>query len=51
MSYYQNNKEKILNKHHNLGGKEKTKEYHQNNIVISKFIRRTKRIKKAIQQK
>ena len=42
MSYYQNNKEKILNKHHNLGGNEKTKEYHQNNKDILKEKARTR---------
>ena len=31
MSYYWNNRDKILDKYHNLGGKEKAKEYYQNN--------------------
>ena len=36
MSYYQNNREKILDKYHNHGGKEKAKEYYQNNKDILK---------------
>ena len=36
MSYYQKNKEKVPDKHHNLGGKEKAKEYYQNNKDILK---------------
>ena len=36
MSYYWNNMEKILDKYHNLGGKEKGKEYYQNNKDILK---------------
>ena len=36
MSYYWNNKEKILDKYYNLGGKEKAKEYYQNNKDILK---------------
>ena len=31
MNNYWNNREKILDKYHNLGGKEKAKEYYQNN--------------------
>ena len=36
MSYYWNNKEKILDKYHNLGVKEKAKEYYQSNKDILK---------------
>ena len=36
MSYYQNNREKILDKYHNHGGKEKAKECYQNNKDILK---------------
>ena len=36
MSYYWNNKEKMHDKCHNLGGKEKAKEYYQNNKDILK---------------
>ena len=36
MSYYWNNREKILDKYHNLGGKEKVKEYYQQNKEILK---------------
>ena len=36
MSYYQFNREEILNKYHNLGGKEKAAEYHQQNKEILK---------------
>ena len=36
MSYYQKNREKIMDKYHNHGGKEKAKEYYQNNKYILK---------------
>ena len=35
MSYW-NNREKMLGKYHNLGGKEKAKEYYQNNTEALK---------------
>ena len=42
MSYYWNNKENILNKYYNLGGKEKAKEYYQNNKDTLKEKARTR---------
>ena len=36
MSYCLNNREKILDKYHNLGGRENAKEYYQNNKNILK---------------
>ena len=42
MSYYFNNGKKILDKYHNLGGKEKAKEYYQNNKDILKEKARTR---------
>ena len=36
MNYYQTNKEKLKDKYHNEGGKEKAKEYYQNNKDIIK---------------
>ena len=42
MSYYQNNRGKILDKYHNHGGKEKTKEYYQNNKDVLKEKARTR---------
>ena len=36
MSYSQNNREKVLDKYHNQGGKEKAKQYYQNNKDIFK---------------
>ena len=58
MSYYQKNREKIMDKYHNYGGKEKAKEYYQNNKDILKEKARNryqnlseeqKEIKKTIQ--
>ena len=40
MSYYQNNKEKLRDNYHNQGGKNKAKEYYQNNKgIINKKAR------------
>ena len=36
MSSYQENKEKLKDKYHNQGGKEKAREYYQNNKEIIK---------------
>ena len=36
MSYYWDNRDKILDKYHNLGGKEKAKEYYQQNKEVLK---------------
>ena len=36
MSYYQKNREKLRDKYHNQGGKEKAKKYYQNNKDIIK---------------
>ena len=36
MSYYFNNREKKLDKYHNLGGKEKAAKYYLNNRYILK---------------
>ena len=36
MNYYEKNKEKLKDKHHNQGGKEKAKEYYQANKDVIK---------------
>ena len=36
MNYYEKNKEKLKDKYHNQGGKEKAKEYYQNNKDVIK---------------
>ena len=51
MSYYQNNRERILDKYHNLGGKEKAKEYYQNNKDILKEKARTRHQNLSEEQK
>ena len=57
MSYYWFNREEMLQKYHNYGGKEKVAEYYQENRDIlkekatnkyKKVIRRRKRSKKTI---
>ena len=42
MNYYKKNREKKLDKYHNLGGKEKANKYYQNNKDILKQKARTR---------
>ena len=50
MSYYWNNREKILDKYHNLGGTGKTKEYYQNDKDTLKEKARNRRKEKEEQK-
>ena len=50
MSYYWNNREKILDKYHNLGGRGKAKEYYQNDKDTLKEKARNRRKEKEEQK-